>query len=694
MSHAYFIPAPDARWPGGEIPLTLLLGPANRTLEDGNTSWNQVAVDAADLWNAYLIPVRLSPFVSTGTPHELDNKNEVFWSPTAYGMPLGNNVLALTLVWHSGKTITECDVIVNTAFRWGSYRDARANHHGLTNDLQRVLLHEFGHVLGLDHPDDDGQTVTAVMNSVISDVNYLTPDDIAGVHALYAPDLTRPTVSIQSPANGARIVSPEITVKGTASDNALAEGAQYQLNGGAFQDALTTNVARSINWSAMVTLQPGSNNFAVKSVDTSANESIPVSRNFFFVVSNIVTLLANGAGVISPDLNGLGLEIGRRYTVTALPSPGNVFSNWTGDLHSNGARLTFLMQSNLMLQANFVPNPFLPLKGTFTGLFRETGAVRHESSGSFTLRLTDRGTYTGKLLLAGKSYPCSGHFDLDGRATNHITRGTNSALSLELNLDLSPSGTDRITGTLSDGAWLADLLANRSVFNATSNAAPWAGLYTLIIPGTTDPTAGPGGDGYGAVKIDAAGNVKLIGKLADGTTLSQKAPLSKNGEWPLYLSLYSREGSLCSWVQFDTSLPAASLAGTLNWFKPTSTKGLYAAGFTNQTGLTGSSYSPPATKTDRVIAIPNGVVVLSGGELSSPLTNHVAISQDNKVTSTTAGFTFVFTLPRGLFKGTFLNPATARKVSFAGALLQNSDSGSGYFPGNSQSGQVLLEAGP
>lgn len=692
LAHAYFIPPPGAKWPGGEIRLTLLLGSANRTLEDGNTSWDQVAVDAANLWNAHLIPVRFSPSVSTGTPHQVDNKNEVFWSPTAYGMPLGNNVLAITLIWTSGKTITECDVIANTSFHWGSYRDARRNH-GLTNDLQRVLLHEFGHVLGLDHPDDDGQHVTAVMNSVISDVNYLTPDDLAGVQALYGPDLTRPTVLIRSPANGARVPLPDITVTGLASDNALVQGVQYELNGGGFQNALTTNSARTINWSAMVALRPGSNIFTVKSVDTSTNESIPISRSFFFVVSNIVTLLANGAGIISPELNGLGLEIDRRYTVTALPSAGNVFSNWTGDLNSSLARLTFQMQSNLVLQANFVPNPFPPVKGTFTGLFRETGQVRYESSGSFTLRLTDRGTYTGKLLLAGKGHPFSGHFDLDGRATNHITRGTDSMLSLELSLDLSPNGTDRITGTLSDGVWLADLLANRSVFNAASNAAPWAGLYTLIIPGTTDPTAGPGGDGYGAVKVDAAGNVNLIGRLADGTTLAQRTPLSKNGAWPLYLSLYSNKGSLCSWVQFDPNLPATSLAGTLNWFKPATTKGLYAAGFTNQTELIGSSYSPPATKTDRVVAMADGVVVLSGGELNNSITDYVIVSQNNKVTSTNAGFTFAFTLSSGLFKGTLLNPATAKKISFAGALLQNSDSGSGYFALTNQSGRVLLQAG-
>jgi len=43
----------------------------------------------------------------------------------------------------------------------------------------------------------------------------------------------------------------------------------------------------------------------------------------------------------------------------------------TGGLTSGLARITFLMQSNLVLQANFVTNPFTPVAGTFTGLFRK-----------------------------------------------------------------------------------------------------------------------------------------------------------------------------------------------------------------------------------------------------------------------------------------------------------------------------------
>jgi len=703
-ANGYVLWFTNANWRLGQIKFSLLLGPAGRTLHDGNTSWNQVAVDAANLWNAELTPVRLTATPATGVAGQSDRTSQVFWSSSVYGMSF-NGALAVAIVWRSGNRLTEADIVVNDTLRWDSYRDEIANHVDplqgnprlrTTNDLQRVLLHEFGHTLGLDHPDQASppQSVRAVMNSVIQDLNHLAADDIAGVQALFPPEPTRPSVAITAPASGARVLLPDITVTGTASDNALVERVRYQLSGGALQDALTTNVAGNINWSAMVSLMPGTNTFGAKSVDTSTNESTVVSRRFFYVISNALTLQTNGPGVISPNLDGLGLEVGRGYTITALPSPGNVFSNWTGGLTSSVARLSFLMRSNLVLQANFVTNPFLALKGAFAGLVRETNTAHHQSSGLFTLKVTDKGSYSGKLLLAGGSHSFSGRFDLDGQATNSIARGTNTRLNLEMLLDLSPRGTERITGVVSDGIWTAGLLANRSVFNTVVNPAPWSGLYTLTVPGTNDPSTGPEGDGYGAVMLDVAGNVRLSGKLADGTTLTQKAPLSKNGEWPLYAALYSRKGSLCSWVQFDTNLPAAGFIGLSSWFKPTVMKGLSAAGFTNETTLAGSSYSRPISKTNRVAAITNGLVTMSGGELSGAVTNHIMMSQDNKVTSTNTGFTFSFTLSSGLFKGSFLNPVTARKASFTGVLLQNTNSGSGYFAGTNRSGKVLVQSAP
>ncbi len=52
------------------------------------------------------------------------------------------------------------------------------------SSLRRMLLHEFGHVAGLNHPDAAGQNVTAVMNGTVY-YDHLQADDIAGIQALY-----------------------------------------------------------------------------------------------------------------------------------------------------------------------------------------------------------------------------------------------------------------------------------------------------------------------------------------------------------------------------------------------------------------------------------------------------------------------------------------------------------------------------
>ena len=54
-------------------------------------------------------------------------------------------------------------------------------------DLHRVAIHEFGHFWGLDHPDERGQMVPAIMNSAVSSIDRLQPDDINGITALYPP---------------------------------------------------------------------------------------------------------------------------------------------------------------------------------------------------------------------------------------------------------------------------------------------------------------------------------------------------------------------------------------------------------------------------------------------------------------------------------------------------------------------------
>ncbi|MGH8094910.1 MAG: matrixin family metalloprotease [Chthoniobacterales bacterium] len=154
-----------------------------RTLIDGFASFNASAQDALNLWNLYLAHLHCSAVLASPvTPACGDDEMSVLFSSTVFGDKFGTGTLALTLLSYRGSVMEETDTLFNTAYSWDSYRGPL-----LPNliDFHRVAIHEFGHTLGLDHPDQAGQNVVAIMNSHISDVDTVQPDDIAGVQSLY-----------------------------------------------------------------------------------------------------------------------------------------------------------------------------------------------------------------------------------------------------------------------------------------------------------------------------------------------------------------------------------------------------------------------------------------------------------------------------------------------------------------------------
>jgi hypothetical protein len=157
-----------------------------------------------------------------------DGVNSVAFASTFFGSSFGSNTLAITGYSYSGGRMTQTDVLVNNRQSWDSYRGALRYSGGW--DIRRVLIHELGHALGLDHPDQHGQNVNAVMNSIISDADTAMQDDINGVQSIYGarngststPTPTpRPTATPPPTPTPTPTATPSLTTASISADSAF-----------------------------------------------------------------------------------------------------------------------------------------------------------------------------------------------------------------------------------------------------------------------------------------------------------------------------------------------------------------------------------------------------------------------------------------------------------------------------------------
>ena len=164
-------------------------------------------------------------------------------------------------------------------------------------------------------------------------------------------DTTPPTAAIVSPTAGLLVSSAAFTVTGTAGDNAGVSNVSYQLNHSGWSVAPTAN--RWTNWTAAVTLTPGTNTLQAYAVDTSGNVSTTNNVAFVYVLNAVLTVHTNGNGTVNPNYNQALLQIGQNYSMTATAGTGFALFNWTGSQTTNGPTLMFTMASNLTFTANF-----------------------------------------------------------------------------------------------------------------------------------------------------------------------------------------------------------------------------------------------------------------------------------------------------------------------------------------------------
>ena len=320
------------------------------------------------------------------------------------------------------------------------------------------------------------------------------------------------------------------------------------------------------------------------------------------------------------------------------------------------------------------PNPFVALGGAYAGLFFDTNALANDSSGYFRLTLATNGAFTGGIARAGSSNAFSGQFSPANPTLSIVVSNTPCVINMAL--DISGNWTESISGTVSNttSGWSANLLGFLNV-NAGSFPAARAGEYLVAIPGNTSASAGPPGASTLSFIVDTDGSVSVSGYLADDTLVTQNTHISRNGAVPFYVGL-GATGSASGWLTFLSGGTTHLQNDSEVVFIRGSGAEHYSSGFTNATVAVGSLYDNTATD---LLTVSSGSVVLSGGGLSTPITNTYTLA-NNVITidpSATNGVTLTMFRASGQVSGTFTSGGQTGEIN--SVILQSTNAARGYF---------------
>jgi hypothetical protein len=322
-----------------------------------------------------------------------------------------------------------------------------------------------------------------------------------------------------------------------------------------------------------------------------------------------------------------------------------------------------------------VPTPYSGTAttiGTYQGLFwDEAATVAH--SGFLKLSVNNRGAYSGKIVIAGKSYGLSGKLDADNKGLNTI-----DSANLTVAFQVDDSGAGKIEGTVTIGGISSQIIADRISGQGAKSKNPFAGRYTMVLPSVEN--AGPG---FATLLVTPSGNIVVNATLGDGTKVNQSVNVNRDGIWPLYAGLYGGQGMVLSWLQLTES----QVIGNVIWNKT----GEFARDIT----VLGSSYDSKGVN-KRAILLFNttdgghGRLINTGGGLSDSSAT-VVIGKNNKVTFPNGERIKLQILqPSGAFKGNFKVPGQSEAISFRGVILQGQNRGVGLFFNGGVAGQVDL----
>lgn len=234
--------------------------------------------------------------------------------------------------------------------------------------------------------DSSGNTVTNVLESFVLDgsdstnLSFILPGSLPPGSYSLTGSLSINGGSGQVLAGTYVVPEPPVALSLGSTPALTTNGLDLALQGpaGEYLIEASSDLSSSANWQPILFYSNTNASFYYNftaPVATNANQQFYRAVRFSGVQPNLglLSVLTNGNGLVSPNYNGALLQIGLTYSMTATAGSGFVFTNWTGGTNlpltvlTSGPTLTFVMQTNLILQANFVSTNQTPTTNLVIG---------------------------------------------------------------------------------------------------------------------------------------------------------------------------------------------------------------------------------------------------------------------------------------------------------------------------------------